>query len=53
VNIIYLDIGKAFDTVSDSIFLEKLAAHGLDRFTLHWVKKLSGWLSPENCGEGS
>ncbi|KAK4823757.1 LOW QUALITY PROTEIN: hypothetical protein QYF61_006053 [Mycteria americana] len=32
---------KAFDTVSHSILLEKLAAHGLGRRTLHWVKN---WL---------
>ncbi|NXW94354.1 RTJK polymerase, partial [Alopecoenas beccarii] len=32
---------KAFDTVSHSILLEKLAAHGLDRCTLKWVKN---WL---------
>ncbi|NXM05873.1 RTJK polymerase, partial [Tyrannus savana] len=32
---------KAFDTVSHSILLEKLAAHGLDRCTLCWVKN---WL---------
>jgi len=30
VGIIYLEFGKVFDTVSHSIFLEKLAAHGLD-----------------------
>ncbi|GAB0182343.1 clavesin-1 [Grus japonensis] len=35
---IYLDFSKAFDTVSHSILLEKLAAHGLDGCTLHWVK---------------
>ncbi|GAB0194349.1 mitochondrial enolase superfamily member 1 [Grus japonensis] len=39
--VIYLDFSKAFDTVSHSILLEKLAAHGLDRCTLHWVKN---WL---------
>ncbi|KAK4810217.1 hypothetical protein QYF61_012386 [Mycteria americana] len=32
---------KAFDTVSRSILLEKLAAHGLDGRTLRWVKN---WL---------
>ncbi|KAK4820317.1 hypothetical protein QYF61_023550 [Mycteria americana] len=32
---------KAFDTVSHSILLEKLAAHGLDGCTLCWVKN---WL---------
>ncbi|KAK4813547.1 hypothetical protein QYF61_009590 [Mycteria americana] len=41
VNVVYLHFSKAFDTVSHSILLEKLAAHGLDRCTLHWVKN---WL---------
>ncbi|KAK4816858.1 hypothetical protein QYF61_023980 [Mycteria americana] len=38
VDVIYLDFSKAFDTVSHSILLEKLAAHGLGRCTLRWVK---------------
>ena len=38
VDVIYLDFSKAFDTVSHSILLQKLAAHGLDMFTLRWVK---------------
>ncbi|GAB0208059.1 mitochondrial enolase superfamily member 1 [Grus japonensis] len=41
VDVIYLDFSKAFDTVSHSILLEKLGAHGLDRCTLCWVKN---WL---------
>ncbi|GAB0207891.1 mitochondrial enolase superfamily member 1 [Grus japonensis] len=41
VDVIYLDFSKAFNTVSHSILLEKLVAHGLDRCTLHWVKN---WL---------
>ena len=41
VDVVYLDFSKAFDTVSHSILLEKLAAHGLGRHTLHWVKN---WL---------
>ncbi|KAF1468861.1 hypothetical protein FQV17_0013719, partial [Megadyptes antipodes antipodes] len=36
VDVVYLDLSKAFDTVSHSIVLEKLAAHGLDRCTLRW-----------------
>ncbi|GAB0179776.1 mitochondrial enolase superfamily member 1 [Grus japonensis] len=38
VDIVDLDFSKAFDTISHSILLEKLAAHDLDRCTLHWVK---------------
>ncbi|KAK4809992.1 hypothetical protein QYF61_004899 [Mycteria americana] len=41
VDVVYLDFSKAFDTVSHSILLEKLEAHGLDGCTLHWVKN---WL---------
>ncbi|TRZ07653.1 hypothetical protein HGM15179_019457 [Zosterops borbonicus] len=41
VDIVYLDLSKVFHTVSHSILLEKLAAHGLDRNTLYWIKN---WL---------
>ncbi|GAB0182823.1 mitochondrial enolase superfamily member 1 [Grus japonensis] len=41
VDVVYLDFSKAFDTVSHSMLLENLAAHGLDGCTLHWVKN---WL---------
>ncbi|KAK4830175.1 hypothetical protein QYF61_008966 [Mycteria americana] len=40
VDVVYLDFSKAFDTVSHSILLEKLAAHGLDGCTLHWASVL-------------
>ncbi|GAB0190683.1 mitochondrial enolase superfamily member 1 [Grus japonensis] len=44
VDVVYLDFSKAFDTISPSILLEKLAAHCLDRHILHWVKNwLDGW----------
>ncbi|GAB0207205.1 mitochondrial enolase superfamily member 1 [Grus japonensis] len=36
VDVVCLDFSKVFDTISHSILLEKLAAHGLDRHTLHW-----------------
>lgn len=38
VDVVYLDFSKTFNTVSRSIFLERLAAHGLDRCMLCWVK---------------
>ena len=41
VDVVYLDFSKAFDTVSHSILLKKLANHGLDWHTLRWVKN---WL---------
>ncbi|GAB0205013.1 mitochondrial enolase superfamily member 1 [Grus japonensis] len=45
VDVVYLDFSKAFATgISHSILLEKLAAHGLDRHMLRWVKNcLDGW----------
>jgi len=42
VDVVYLDFRKAFDTVPHSILLEKLTAHGLDGYTLHWRKN---WLN--------
>ncbi|PKU38527.1 rna-directed dna polymerase from mobile element jockey-like [Limosa lapponica baueri] len=41
LDVVYLDFGKAFDTVSHSILLEKQGAHGLDGHMLCWVKN---WL---------
>ncbi|KAK4831120.1 hypothetical protein QYF61_015423 [Mycteria americana] len=38
VDVVYLGFSKAFDTVSHSILLEKLAVHDLDVCTLRWVK---------------
>ena len=38
---VYPDFSKAFDTVSHSVLLEKLAVHGLDRYALCWAKN---WL---------
>uniref|UniRef100_A0A8B9TZ31 Reverse transcriptase domain-containing protein n=1 Tax=Anas zonorhyncha TaxID=75864 RepID=A0A8B9TZ31_9AVES len=44
VNVVYLDFSKAFDTVSQSILLKKLSAHGLDWHTLRWVRNwLDSW----------
>ncbi|KAF4798796.1 RNA-directed DNA polymerase from mobile element jockey-like protein [Turdus rufiventris] len=45
VDVVCLDFNKAFNTVSHSILLEKLAACGLDRSTLCWVKNwLDSWV---------
>ncbi|RMB93702.1 hypothetical protein DUI87_29932 [Hirundo rustica rustica] len=41
VDVVYLDFSKAFDTVSHSTLLDKLAARGFDRSTLCWVRN---WL---------
>ncbi|GAB0209146.1 mitochondrial enolase superfamily member 1 [Grus japonensis] len=41
VDVLYPDCSKAFDIVSHSILLEKLAAHGMDGCTHCWVKN---WL---------
>ncbi|KAK4826044.1 hypothetical protein QYF61_003943 [Mycteria americana] len=41
VDVVYLDFSKAFDTVSHSILLEKLAAHGLDGVVVNGVH--SSW----------
>ncbi|GAB0189406.1 mitochondrial enolase superfamily member 1 [Grus japonensis] len=44
VDVVCLDFSKAFDTISHSILLEKLAAHVLDGCTLCWVKNWpDGW----------
>ena len=42
VDVVYLEFGKAFDTVSHNVLLEKLAARGLDRHTLLWVRNCPG-----------
>lgn len=37
-DVVYIDLSIAFDIVSHSILLEKLAAHELDGWILCWVK---------------
>ncbi|GAB0181757.1 mitochondrial enolase superfamily member 1 [Grus japonensis] len=50
MDVVYLEFRKAFDTVSHSILLEKLAAHGLMAYSL-LGKKLAGWPDPKSCHE--
>lgn len=38
MGVVYLNFIKAFDTISQSIPLKELAAHGMDRCTLRWIK---------------
>ena len=45
VDVVYLDFSKAFDMVSHSILLGKLAACVLDRYTLLWTRN---WLEGFN-----
>ena len=41
VDVVYLDFSTAFDTISHSILLEKLAAHGLDGCTMDgWAQRV-------------
>ena len=42
VDVVYLGFSKAFDIISHSILLKKLAAHGLDGCTLH---RVTNWLA--------
>lgn len=48
VDIVYLEFSKAFETVSHSV-LEKLAAKGLDRCILCWVRN---WLDGQAQSAG-
>lgn len=65
---VYLDFSKVFATVSPSILLKKLDAHGSDGSALHWVKnwlnapvqrvavnetKFSWWLVTSGVPQGS
>ncbi|KAK4815622.1 hypothetical protein QYF61_004837 [Mycteria americana] len=42
VDVVYLDFSKTFDTVSHSLFLDKLARYRLDGWSVRWV---GNWLT--------
>ena len=42
VDVVYLDISKAFDTVSHNILLGKLRKSGLDEWSVRWIEN---WLN--------
>lgn len=42
VHVVCLDFSKASDTVSHSVLLGKLTAHGLDGYTPGWIKNWLG-----------
>lgn len=44
VNVANQDFSKSFDTVSQSIFLKRQAAHSLEGCSVHWVKN---WLDSQ------
>ncbi|KAJ8018258.1 LINE-1 reverse transcriptase-like [Holothuria leucospilota] len=41
VDVVYLDLQKAFDTVPHCRLLHKIQAHGIDGLVLHWIQE---WL---------
>ncbi|CAM4699543.1 unnamed protein product [Caretta caretta] len=41
VDVLFLDVSKAFDTVSHSILASKLKKYGLDEWTIRWIES---WL---------
>lgn len=44
---------KAFDTLSQSILLEKMLSTQLDKFAMHWVKQLADRLDLKTCSKWS
>jgi len=53
MDVVYLHYSKAFGTISHSILLKKMAAHGLDICSYSAGKELAEWLGPMSDGEWS
>jgi len=42
MDVVYIDLSKAFDTVSHNILLGKLRKYGLDEWSVRWIEN---WLN--------
>lgn len=48
VDIIFVDLSKAFDTVPHQVFIDKLLKYGLGGQAVGWTEN---WLGPEGSGQ--
>ena len=49
VDVVCLDLSKAFDTVFHNIFLGKLRKCGLDEWTVKWIENWLNGRTQEGC----